>query len=182
LHRPSRKQLSIVFSLILGVTGATGGVCVMSSQDSNLLGLIESVGYLMTASGRPSQGAKSAFQTLVASSINRPFLQNLTYPGCIKPNHITQIDINNSIKSYYDYWKNTDIRKSNGVTPGGGYYTYTQGTGGTGSEITTSEANGYSMVIFALMAGYDRTSETRDVLTGVAIRAEAPWNGGHTWA
>src|SRR5262245_61265494 len=30
-----------------------------------------------------------------------------------------------------------------------------QGTGGTGSEITTSEAHGYGMILFALMAGYD---------------------------
>ena len=74
----------------------------------------------MTASGGPSQTAKSTSQTSVAPPINRPFLQNLNYPGFIKPNYITQIDINNSIKSYYEYWKSTYVRKSNSATSGGG--------------------------------------------------------------
>jgi len=86
---------------------------------------------------------------------NRPFPQNLTYPGCIKPNNVTQTDMNNSVKSYYDYWKKTYVRQSNGVTPGGGYYVFMKGTGGSGDEITTSEAHGYGMIIFALIAGYD---------------------------
>src|SRR5262249_60196008 len=30
-----------------------------------------------------------------------------------------------------------------------------KGTGGSGDEITTSEAHGYGMIIFALLAGYD---------------------------
>ncbi|MBO0859538.1 MAG: chitosanase [Chloracidobacterium sp.] len=63
--------------------------------------------------------------------------------------------MNNSIKSYYAYWKKTYIRQSNGVTPGGGYYVFMKGTGGSGDEITTSEAHGYGMIILALMAGYD---------------------------
>jgi endo-1,4-beta-D-glucanase Y len=85
----------------------------------------------------------------------RPFPQNLNYPSCIKPNNVTQADMNNSVKSYFDYWKSTYVRQSNGVTPGGGYYVFMKGTGGSGDEITTSEAHGYGMIIFALMAGYD---------------------------
>jgi endo-1,4-beta-D-glucanase Y len=91
--------------------------------------------------------------------VNRPFPQNLNYPGCIKPNNVTQASINDSIRSYYNYWKTTYVRQSNGVTPGGGYYVFMQGTGGTGDEITTSEAHGYGMMIFALMAGYDSQSK-----------------------
>jgi len=87
--------------------------------------------------------------------VNRPFPQNLSYPGCIKPNNVTQTDMNNSVKSHYDHWKKTYVKQSNGVTPGGGYYVSMKGTGGTGDEITTSEAHGYGMIIFALMAGYD---------------------------
>src|SRR5262249_16447233 len=86
---------------------------------------------------------------------NRPFPQNLTFPDCIKPNNVTQADMDNSIKSYYDYWKKTYVRQSNGATPGGGYYVFMKGTGGSGNEITTSEAHGYGMIIFALIAGYD---------------------------
>ena len=86
---------------------------------------------------------------------NHPFPQNLTFPDCIKPNNVTQADMDNSIKSYYDYWKKTYVRESNGATPGGGCYVSMKGTGGSGDEITTSEAHGYGMIIFALMAGYD---------------------------
>jgi len=87
--------------------------------------------------------------------VNRPFPQSLAYPGCIKPDNVTQTDMNDSVKSYYDYWKKTYVRQSNGVTPGGGYYVFMKGTGGSGDEITTSEAHGYGMIIFALVAGYD---------------------------
>jgi endo-1,4-beta-D-glucanase Y len=97
--------------------------------------------------------AEADLPELVAA--NRPFPQNLTYPGAIKPNNVTQEDMNNSVKSYYDYWKKTYVRQSNGVTPGGGYYVFMKGTGGSGNEITTSEAHGYGMIIFALVAGYD---------------------------
>jgi hypothetical protein len=63
--------------------------------------------------------------------------------------------MNDAIRSYYNYWKSAYVRQSNGVTPGGGYYVNMKGTGGSGTEITTSEAHGYGMLTFALMAGYD---------------------------
>ncbi len=87
--------------------------------------------------------------------INMPFPQQVNFTGCIKPNNVTQAQMNNTIKSYYDYWKSAYIRESNGTTPGGGYYVEMKGTGGTGNEITTSEAHGYGMLIFTIMAGYD---------------------------
>jgi endo-1,4-beta-D-glucanase Y len=121
--------------------------------------------YSMMAPDAQVQNSESASQTPVTSAINRPFPQNLNYPGCIKPSHVTQADINNSIKSHYDYWKSTYVKQSNGVTPGGGYYVLTRGTGGSGNEITTSEAHGYGMIIFALMAGYD--SEAKQYFDGM---------------
>jgi endo-1,4-beta-D-glucanase Y len=99
--------------------------------------------------------AVAALEEQAHGAVKRPFPQNLTYPGAIKPNNVTQADMNNAIKSYYDYWKKSYVRQSNGVTPGGGYYVFMKGTGGSGNEITTSEAHGYGMIIFALMAGYD---------------------------
>jgi endo-1,4-beta-D-glucanase Y len=150
MHRLSRKQLSIAFLLVLVVIGTIGGVWVMiiSGQGSKLLGVVQGAWSSMTAPGVQVQNSASA-------AINRPFPQNLNYPGCIKPSHVTQADMDSSIKSHYDYWKSTYVKQSNGVTPGGGYYVLTQGTGGSGNEITTSEAHGYGMIIFALMAGYD---------------------------
>jgi endo-1,4-beta-D-glucanase Y len=105
--------------------------------------------------------AVSRVRTSSTSAIKRPFPQNLNYPGAIKPNHISQTEINNSIQTYYEYWKNRYVKESNGVTPGGGYYVFTRGTGGSGDEITTSEAHGYGMIIFALMAGYDSQAKER---------------------
>jgi endo-1,4-beta-D-glucanase Y len=127
----------------------------VSDHSIKLRGVMRSAWYSMMASGGRVQGSESASQTPTTSAINRPFPQNLNYLGCIKPNHVTQADINSSIRSYYDYWKSTYVKQSNGVTPGGGYYVLTPGTGGSGNEITTSEAHGYGMIIFALMAGYD---------------------------
>jgi endo-1,4-beta-D-glucanase Y len=153
----SGKRLSIAFLLILGVIGVIGGAWVINvnGHDNKLLGVMQSIWHSMTASIGKVQNWAFASQSSAASAINRPFPQNLNYPGCIKPSHVTQEDINNSIKNYYNYWKLAYVRQSNGVTPGGGYYVLTTGTGGSGNEITTSVAHGYGMIIFALMAGYD---------------------------
>src|SRR5215470_16972487 len=110
---------------------------------------------VVMAINRSSSSMAGGFAASESARANRPFPQNLTYPGCIKPNNITQTDMNNSVKSHYDNWKKTYVRQSNGVTPGGGYYVFMKGTGGSGNEITTSEAHGYGMIIFALIAGYD---------------------------
>ncbi|MBO0798974.1 MAG: chitosanase [Blastocatellia bacterium] len=67
--------------------------------------------------------------------------------------------MNSAITSYYDYWKKTYVKQSNGITPDGGYFVFTKGTGGSGNEVTTSEAHGYGMIIFALMAGYDSRAQ-----------------------
>jgi endo-1,4-beta-D-glucanase Y len=157
MHRLFWKRLSIVFFLIFVVIGIISGIwgMIVSGHGVKLLGAVQNVWYSTIAPGGRSQNSSSDSQTPDISVINRPFPQNLSYPGCIKPNHVTQEEINNSIKSYYDYWKSTYVKRSNGVTPGGGYYVRTRGTGGSGKEITTSEAHGYGMIIFALMAGYD---------------------------
>ncbi|MCX7749279.1 MAG: glycosyl hydrolase family 8 [Clostridia bacterium] len=97
--------------------------------------------------------------TIPLNGVSKPFPQNLSFAGCIKPNNVTQDQMNNSIKSYYDYWKAKYVKQSNGTTPGGGFYVEMQGTGGTGNEITTSEAHGYGMIVFALMAGYDKEAK-----------------------
>lgn len=85
----------------------------------------------------------------------RPFPQ-ANRPFGIRPNHVSQGSMNNAVRAYYDYWKAAHVRASNGNTPGGGYFVKMQGVGPDGdSSKTTSEAHGYGMLIFALMAGYD---------------------------
>src|SRR5215813_6202443 len=138
MNHSLKKQLSVLLFLVIGIWGI---------QREVIMAFISS-----SSSGASEFGASGLLEFCGA---NRPFPQNLTYPGCIKPNNVTQTDMNNSVESHYDHWKKTYVRQSNGVTPGGGYYVFMKGTGGSGDEITTSEAHGYGMIIFALMAGYD---------------------------
>jgi endo-1,4-beta-D-glucanase Y len=138
MNHSINKRLFVFLFLLTGILGIWREVVMAINHSSS------SVASGFAASDSPEFGGA-----------NRPFPQNLTYPGCIKPNNVSQTDMNNSVKSYYDYWKNTYVRQSNGVTPGGGYYVFMKGTGGSGNEITTSEAHGYGMIIFALIAGYD---------------------------
>ena len=97
----------------------------------------------------------TATPTPPSGTVLRPFPQQLTFAGAIKPTNVSQAQMNDAVRTYFDYWKAAYVRPSNGVTPGGGYYVYMKGTGGTGTEITTSEAQGYGMILFALMAGHD---------------------------
>jgi len=90
---------------------------------------------------------------------NRPFPQNINFKACIKPNHLSQEQLNKQVEEYYEYWKTKYVKQSNGNTPGGGYYVAMKGTGGDGNEITTSEAHGYGLIAFALMAGYDQEAK-----------------------
>lgn len=92
---------------------------------------------------------------LAMGADQRPFPQAVTYVGKLKPSHVTQAQMNAGVASYYNNWKNRYVRQSSGATPGGGYYVEMQGTGGSGTEITTSEAHGYGMIVFALLSGQD---------------------------
>lgn len=86
---------------------------------------------------------------------NKPFPQEVKFNGCIKPTNYTQTQMNNDVSDYFDKWKSKYVKASSGVTPGGGYYVNMTGIGGNGNEITTSEAHGYGMIVYVLMAGYD---------------------------
>lgn len=91
--------------------------------------------------------------------INRPFPQRLNYKGCIKPDNVTQEQMENTIKKFYDYWKAMYVKFSNGRTPGGGYYVEIKGNTSDGNDKTVSSVHGYGMIIFALMAGYDKQAK-----------------------
>lgn len=89
------------------------------------------------------------------ANAQKPFPQALSFKNGIKPDNLSQDEMNAAVKLYYESWLKSYVWESNGQTPGGGYYVRMKGTGGDGTEITTSEAHGYGMIIFALMAGYD---------------------------
>src|SRR5262249_44375383 len=123
MNHSLKVWLSALLFLVVGIWGVGREVVMAFNHSSS-----------STASGFAASDSPEL------CGANRPFPQTLTYPGCIKPNNVTQTDMNNSVKRYYDYWKKTYVRQSNGVTPGGGYYVFMKGTGASGNEITTSEA------------------------------------------
>lgn len=89
------------------------------------------------------------------TTAKRPFPQASREHG-IRPSNHPQTDLDDAVRDYYDAWKNSHVEASNGATAGGGYFVRMQGVGPGGSESkTSSEAHGYGMIIFALMAGHD---------------------------
>ncbi len=94
----------------------------------------------------------------------RPFPQALTYPGCLKPTGIDQSTLNADTAAFYAYYRDKYFKRSNGVTPGGGYYLDRPDAYQGGSYKTISEVHGYGMIIIALMAGWDR--DARELFDG----------------
>lgn len=98
----------------------------------------------------------------------RPFPQEINFPGCIKPNNVSQSALNNEIKRLYDSYK-SQYRRNTGEY----YYTYQTGTGEAKNAQTVSEAHGYGMIITVLMAGYD--PDAKEVFDGMnALRKKHP--------
>ncbi|OAB43893.1 chemotaxis protein [Paenibacillus antarcticus] len=107
-------------------------------------------------------GAPAPFQSKAhAAGELKPFPQQVSYPGIIKPNHVTQTALNSAVSSYYDYWKGKYLKNNLSSLPGG-YYVKGDSTGDTEgyTGLGTSEGQGYGMVITALMAGYDSNAKT----------------------
>lgn len=85
----------------------------------------------------------------------KAFPQHTSYvEGSIKPNHVAQADLDDTVSRLYDEWK-TKYLKENPYTPGQYYVWYADGDWFEDNEITVSEAHGYGMLITALMAGHD---------------------------
>lgn len=90
-----------------------------------------------------------------AATAKRPFPQASREFG-IRPTNHSQAELNDAVRDYYERWKDAYVEASNGTTPGGGYIVRMKGVGaGAEDAKTTSEAHGYGMIIFALMAGHD---------------------------
>lgn len=81
-------------------------------------------------------------------SMNKPFPQNVEYEHCTQPSHAKNT-MAQDIYEYYEYWKEKYLTPAGSTI--GGYYIKT--TGSTSNALTVSEAHGYGMMTFALMAG-----------------------------
>ncbi len=94
-------------------------------------------------------------QSLYAQQALKPFPQHVTYAaGTIKPGHVSQKQLDDQVSSFYKNWKARYIRDNAGE---GQYYIWVEGT--VGNKICVSEAQGYGMMIVALMAGYDTAAQ-----------------------
>jgi endo-1,4-beta-D-glucanase Y len=118
---------------------------------------------VVTAGGQRADASTTKRQnaSLYLSAPSHPFPQHNSYEqGTILPNHISQEEMDDSVRSFYSAWKR------HYVLPGSRQderYIWFEGTKGT--NICVSEGQGYGMVIVALMAGFDSgAQETYDCL------------------
>jgi len=87
---------------------------------------------------------------LLAQPVQKPFPQHTSYfSGTIKPNHLTQNQLDNSVQSFYIQWKKRYLKHVPGRDED--YIWFEE----KGSKQCVSEGQGYGMVITVLMAGYD---------------------------
>lgn len=108
----------------------------------------------------------------------KPFPQQVSYPGIVKPNHVTQTEMNQAVAEYYDYWKAKYLKHDLKSLPGG-YYVKGDITGDPDgfTALGSSEGQGYGMIITALMAGYD--PEARTIYDGLFKTARAYKSSGN---
>lgn len=86
----------------------------------------------------------------------KPFPQHTIYSrGTIKPGHVSQIEMDNSVTSFYKVWKERYINDDAG---NGEFYVWVEGS--VGANQCVSEAQGYGMMIVVLMAGDDSSAHT----------------------
>ena len=92
--------------------------------------------------------------TTYGQAVIRPFPQHVRYhQGAIKPNHITQQQLDKITLNFYDQWKNRYIKTSCNPNE---YYVWFEKKG---EKQCVSEGQGYGMIITALMAGADQLAK-----------------------
>ncbi len=90
------------------------------------------------------------------AAVNHPFgSRPFTYAvGSIRPSHVSQAQLDQAVRSFYDAWKAEYVVQ----TCGAGRYVVRANAGP--GNLTVSEAHGYGMMIMALMAGHDPEAQT----------------------
>lgn len=83
------------------------------------------------------------------------------FKGTVKPGHISQVQLDNTVRGFYTQWKARYIKNVPGKPQSYIWF------GGKGGKQCVSEGQGYGMIITALMAGYDGAAQsTYDNLFG----------------
>ena len=92
---------------------------------------------------------------MLAQKCARPFPQHVQYAtGVIKPDHISQQQMDDSVAAFYKRWKGQYVKDDVGS---GQFYIWTENS--TGNKKCVSEGQGYGMMIVAIMAGYDTAAK-----------------------
>src|SRR5690348_691361 len=88
-----------------------------------------------------------SYQSIIAQPLH-PFPAHVTYyPGTIKPSNVSQRQMDDSVRSFYNAWKQRYINSGCDLNE---YYVWFELPG----KECVSEGQGYGMMITALMAGY----------------------------
>lgn len=92
--------------------------------------------------------------------ITYPFPRHVMYSeNSILPNHRTQIQLDDDVRTFYDYWKSnyviSDAMSENGIQ----MYRIAFGKNTEAKLTTVSEGQGYGMMILPIMAGYDSDAQ-----------------------
>jgi endoglucanase len=96
------------------------------------------------------------FPSLYGATANYPFPTHVTYyPTVIKPTNVTQQQMDQTVETLYNQWKQAFLATRPG-SPDQTYVFYNEdGTSYPENAVSVSEGQGYGMIITALMAGYD---------------------------
>jgi endo-1,4-beta-D-glucanase Y len=91
---------------------------------------------------------------LSAQAVLKPFPQHVMYfTGTIKPNHISQAQLDNAVSSFYIQWKK---RFTKSTTDKAESFVWFENKG---NKQCVSEGQGYGMIIVTLMAGFDPSAK-----------------------
>src|SRR6185437_13006083 len=89
-----------------------------------------------------------------AQPVSKPFPQHVSYhKGTIKPNHISQQQLDRLTLSFYEQWKKRYVKAA--CVPGQYYIWFER----NGEKQSVSEGQGYGMMITSLMAGADPSAK-----------------------
>jgi len=93
--------------------------------------------------------------SLFSQPVQKPFPQHVKYfADAIKPSHISQGQLDNSVRNFYTQWKKHYIKTLPGKAES---YVWFEDKD---NKQCVSEGQGYGMVIVALMAGFDLSAKT----------------------
>lgn len=109
----------------------------------------------------PATQAATLVPTPTREPISYPFPQHVAYaPDSILPNHRTQQQLDDDVRTFYDYWKSEYLIEAgtdaNGIT----MFRVAFGKDEPNHSVTVSEGQGYGMLIVPMMAGYDPDAQT----------------------